>query len=281
MTVSFLPPVPDAPLRPFKEIIKNKPGIESKTVKSIKSVIREFRRPSARKPTTVPGTIINPKLLAPIHLRSKPLRPLSPTTEKFAVQFGAGNIVERRNQDWDNHVQVFEDQIRPPPRKKSIFVDDSAIEVDSEGEEIESSISTPPHSPPQSPIRTPSSVPKSSNSRGWGFSQLVERSICQEGESQSSPSTSNVVSSNVKDTTSSPVLKSAPVKRPKQDSFCETCLVYASGPRQLEIHLKSKKHLKLIRRLSLVNSSLQCSTCRTSFDNIHNIHNHKCKNFLQ
>ena len=246
--MSFLPPVPDAPPRSFQDIIKNHPGLEPRAVKNIKSTIRQYRNRAPTPPKIVSGSIVNPNNLKPIHLRSGPLRPLSPTTEHFAVRYGASNIVNRRKADLASHVQDFPSQDQSePPRKKHKFIDDSAIESDGEGGDIQSTTTSPPNSPPPSPQRT-------------------EENLSESVPTLSSPTNEgqNVISSKKK------------IRRAVPNSTCALCGVFASGPHQLEQHLKSKNHKKRARRIELPNSTLYCSTCNYSFDNFHNFNNHKC-----
>ncbi len=124
------------------------PSFNQKAAKRIQTPLRERAQPFRLKTSTVSGNIINPKHLLPIHLRTEPLRPLSPTIAECAKQLGARHIAKRRPRDWELHDPEFQDQIRPSLRKKSKFVDDSAVEVDSEGQDIQWTATTPLNTPP-------------------------------------------------------------------------------------------------------------------------------------
>ena len=232
--------VDPAPTDADKQLYRDPPLLNIDTVKKVRAILEERRNPKNPPSQVQTGRIFNPNNLKPIHLRSAPLPALSPEDALFAVNYGAGNIVQRRNQEMSNHVAHFKSQERP--RKKCLFVDDSAIEIDEQGEDIQSTPTTPNNSPPPSPPRSPApSLP----------------------------------------TNLGTPIKKYKVKKPKLDSFCELCVTVTSGPAQLAIHYKSKKHLKKSRRKLLPNKDLHCSTCDTKFDNIHNFGRHKCHKFMK
>ena len=113
-----------------------------KTVRKFNNFLREHRNPKKSKVPLPTGEIVNPHNLEPIHLRKDPLPPLSPRTRTFAVKNGAGNIVKRRDLDIKKHRKNCDLEHRLA-RKKSIFVDDSAIEDDGFGGDLKSTTTTP------------------------------------------------------------------------------------------------------------------------------------------
>ncbi len=235
----YKPVIPEPPPLPFAETVKSYPSFDIKSARRIRALLRQHRAKRLPQVSTVSSKMINPKHLLPIHLRTGPLRPLSPTTEEFAKQFGARDILKRRRSDWSNHNQNFQNQLRPPPRKESWFVDDSAVEVDSEGEHIHSVATTPIHSPPTS---SPRASPITT-SRGWGFDKFVKTQTIywkQEAPPSPPPDTTAVVSRSAQSTptssapvsaksslssTDSPALivKKSKGEKPNLDSACLIC----------------------------------------------------------
>jgi len=67
-----------------------------------------------------------------------------------------------------------------------------------------------------------------------------------------------------------------PIKKTIEKPKCYSCNKTFSGPKQLDIHLKSKKHWKQVR-----NTSTLCITCGRFFSSKHNLRTHKCSNFLK
>ncbi len=128
---------------------KRHPSIDLHTVKKINHILAERNAPKKKKKVVVPNIIINPQDLEPIHLRSDPLLPLSPTTELFCHTNGAGNIIKQRRRDQAKYIPTFRSQ---PPRAKNSLIDDSAVESDGEGGDIPSRATTPPNSRPTSPV---------------------------------------------------------------------------------------------------------------------------------
>ena len=117
------------------------------------------------------------------------------------------------------------------------FVDNSAIESDGEGGDVASLATTPESSRPSTPIRTPTP----------SIRLQVQPSI----------------------------VKRVKVKKPKE--HCQTCNRYFDGSKQLDIHLKSKKHWKAVRN----SQSSHCVTCNRLFTSYHNLRAHKCENFIK
>ncbi len=62
------------------------------------------------------------------------------------------------------------------------------------------------------------------------------------------------------------------LKRPKE--HWQTCNRFFDGIKQLEIHLRSKKHLKQVRN----SVRTHCKQCNHIFTSKHNLANHKCEN---
>ena len=58
---------------------------------------------------------------------------------------------------------------------------------------------------------------------------------------------------------------------------CEYCNTEFSGPEQLQVHLKGKKHKKKVRNSCL---SSCCKLCRRCFTSNHNFINHKYENCM-
>ncbi len=214
----YKPFLPECPPILFAEQVKRHLSFDPKSARRIQAVQKQRRAPRPKKESTVSGIIVNPKHLLPIHLRSTPLRPLSPTTEQFAVYFGTRNIAKRRLQDWEKHTPVFENQIRRLPRKKSRFFENSAIEVDSEGEDIPSTTTTPSHTP----LTTPPPTPPTSSGRGWGIIKLIETQSKKKSQEVSSlPPNSAQPSFSV---------RKSEVKKSVVDSSCLLCGILTSGP---------------------------------------------------
>ena len=179
-----------------------------------------------------PNIIINPSDLDPIHLRTDPLPPLSPTTELFCREYGARNIVKQRRRDQAKYRPEFRSQ---PIRKKNPLIDDSAVESDGEGGDIASRATTPASSRPSSPVHIPTNL-------------SVQVPIAK---------------------------KKTILKRPKE--HCQTCNRFFDEIKQLEIHLRSKKHLKQVRN----SVSTHCKLCNHFFTSKHNLATHKCENILK
>ena len=213
------------------------PSFDQLAVKKINRIIRERNAPKPKKTApVVPNIIINPSDLDPIHLRTDPLPPLSPTTELFCAKYGARNIVKQRRRDQVNYTPNFCVQ---KPRAKISFIDDSGVESDGQGGDIPSRATTPQHSPTSSPLPSPPASPSPTQ-------------------------------------TPLPVKKSL-LKKPRKNCYCKDCNLFVSGPLQLDIHKKSKKHLKQLRN----STSTHCTQCNRFFQSRHNLVNHKCDKFIK
>ena len=214
------------------------PSFEQLAVRRIKRILNERSTPKPKKPTVESSSSENPEKLSPIHLRTDPLPQLSLEDQLFAIQRGARNIVRRREIDLANYKPSFRSQpYRARPRKKNNLIDDSAVESDGEGGDIESSPTTPANSRPSSP------TPTSSVTTAQVNTQSIRKTI---------------------------------VKKPRANSHCTVCNIFVSGPKQLDIHYKSKKHKKTLGR----SKSSSCRQCNRFFTSYHNLKNHKCANFL-
>ena len=121
-----------------------------------------------------------------------------------------------------------------PPRARNTFIDDAAIESDGEGGGIASRATTLPSSIPSSPARLPTPT----------IDLSIEVLI---------------------------VKTKRKVRKPNE--HCKTCNRFVNGIKQLEFHLKFKKHLKQVRN----SVSTNCKTCNSFFTSKHNFANHKCK----
>jgi len=219
------------------------PSIDLRTVKKINRILAERSDPKPKKNVVVPNIIINPLDLEPIHLRSDPLPPLSPTTELFCRENGARNIVKQRRRGQAKYAPQFRSQ---PTRNKNPLIDDSAVESDGEGGDIPSRATTPERSVPSSPARTTPPTPH---------------------QTEDTPSTN---------CTPLPV-KKVKLKKPRPNSYCKECVLFFSGPKQLNVHEKSKKHLKQLRN----GTSTHCTQCNRFFQSRHNLVNHKCEKFIK
>ncbi len=139
------------------------PSSDASSAAGINRILRERNTAkSPKKVTVVSGIVAHPSGLQPIHLRDDPLPELSIEDQVFCVKSGARNILKRRQSDLDNYKPKFQTQpvgdqghSPPPIRNRSVFVDDSAIEIDGEAGETPSTPTTPTHSRPSSPAPTP------------------------------------------------------------------------------------------------------------------------------
>ena len=143
-------------------------------VRKFNKLLREHRKPNKPKPPITNREIVYPHNLGPIHLRKTPLPPLSPRTRIFAIKNGASNIVKSRELGIKNF-QKKRDLEHRVPRKKSVFVDNSAVEDEGFGGDIKSTTTTPcgtpaevilvPDSPAKSlpPLRLPSTQATTQN----------------------------------------------------------------------------------------------------------------------
>ena len=185
-----------------KKACKSHPNFDLAAKRRIHQILDERQNPPLPKPTVTSGQLVVPHNLPPIHLSKKPITAdYHPPAPRF------GPIKKRQAERLAN----------PSSRKKHKFIDDSAIESDGEGGDIESTSTTPASSPPSSPRHSPISELK-----------------------------------------------------------CFTCNITASGPKQLEIHLNSKKHLKKAR-----NVKTSCNQCNHLFTSLHNFRFHECKNLIE
>ena len=200
--MSTQPSLPALESLPVKKACKLHLSINPDAVRRINRILHERENPPSPRPTVKTGQLVVPHNLPPIHLSRKPI-----TADYHPLAPRFGPIRER--------------PAEPPAnlhsRKKHKFIDDSAVESDGDGNEIESTSTTPANSPPSSPRHSP----------------ITELN-------------------------------------------CYTCNVTASGPKQLDIHLKSKKHLKKAR-----NVKTSCNQCNHLFNSLHNYRFHKCKNFIE
>ena len=185
-----------------KKACKPHPNISPAAVRRIYRILDERENPPSPKPIVKTGELVVPHNLPPIHLSRKPI---TADYHPAAPRFG---LIKKRLAEPPTNLRS---------RKKHKFIDDSAIESDGEGGDIESTSATPASSPPSSPRHCPIT-----------------------------------------------------------DLKCYTCNVTASGPKQLEIHLKSKKHLKKARTVKT-----SCNQCNHLFTSLHNYRFHKCKNFIE
>lgn len=211
------------------------PSPNKKTVRKFNKLLRDHRKPKP-KPVIPSCEIINPHNLEPIHLRKDPLPPLSPRTRTFALKNGAGNIVKRRDTAIKKHIKKVHRQLRLP-RKKSIFVDDSAIEDDGSGGDIKSTTTTPPEV-----IRIPDTP----------------------AETLILPRTQHLP----------PIPR---ITKSKPPVFCDICGQKASSEYQIKQHQKGKKCKTKAARINIANKNLFCSTCKSNFKTLHNFHGHKCR----
>ncbi len=219
-------------------------SFDERAVKRIKLILerRKVTKPKKAAPV-VPNVIINPSELDPIHLRTDSLPPLSPTTDLYCQRNGARNIAKDRRRVQENYKPIFCSQA---PRSKSTFVEDSAIESDGEDGDIPSSATPPQRSAPTSPLHTlPPTPPRAEELSSISSIQLP--------------------------------VKKVKLKKPRKNSYCKDCNLFASGLLQLEIHLKSKKHLKQRHN----STSTHCTQSNRLFQSRHNLLNHKCEKFFK
>ena len=196
------PSLPAIEPLPVKKARKPHPNLGSATARRISKILDERKNPASPKPVVKTGKLAVPHNLPPIHLSRKPI---TADYHPAAPRFGP---IKKRQAELSAN---------PRSRKKHKLVDDSAIESDGEGGDVESTPTTPASSPPLSPRH----------------SRIDE-------------------------------LK------------CYTCNVTASGPKQLDIHLNSKKHLKKAR-----NVKTSCNQCNHLFTSLHNYRFHTCKNLIE
>ena len=149
--------LPDLPPRPFKPGAERAPpSFDQSAVRRIQRILSKRANPkTTKKPVSAVSSVsLNPARLDPIHLRSKPLAQLSPEDQLYAKNYGAANIIKRRQRDLKNFKQVHRhqpDTALPLRPVRSVFIDDSAIESDGEGGDVESTPTTPASSRPSSP----------------------------------------------------------------------------------------------------------------------------------
>ena len=216
------------------------------TVRKFNKLLREHRKPNKPKPPIPNREIVNPHNLEPIHLRKTPLPALSPRTRIFAIKNGAENIVKNRELGIKNHKKKCDLKYRIP-RKKSIFIDDSAVEDDGFGGDIKSTTTTPCTTPPEVVLVQDSPVKPLA---------LPPTQALTQGTTQNLP----------------PV---ATIRKPQVT--CEICGTKASSKYQIAQHQKGKKCRSKAARLRFANKNLFCSTCRFGFKSLHDFHNHKCR----
>ena len=222
------------------------PSPNQKTVQKFNRLLREHRKPNKPKTQILTGEIVNPQNLAPIHLRKDPLPSLSPRTRTFAIKNGAGNIVKSRELGIKAYQKKCDLKHRLP-RKKSIFVDDSAIEDDGFGGDIKSTTTTPCNTPPEVII-----VPDSP----------VKPLVLPPNQARTQGTTQDL----------------PPVRTiHKPQVTCDICGTKASSKYQIAQHQKGKKCRAKAARLQLANKNLFCSTCKFCFKSLHDFHNHKCR----
>ena len=73
------------------------------------------------------------------------------------------------------------------------------------------------------------------------------------------------------------LLVRSPIAKPPRPR-CYTCNTDLSGPKQLQVQLRGKKHKIKIRNSCLSSSCKLCGHCFTSN---HNLSNHKCENYMK
>ena len=119
-----------------KKACKPHPNLEPAAVRRISQILDKLQNPPPRKSVVKSGQLVVPHNLPPIHLSREPITAdYHPPVPRF--------VPIRKRQA--------EPPANPSSRKKHRFIDDSAVESDGEGGDIESTPSTPASSPPSSP----------------------------------------------------------------------------------------------------------------------------------
>lgn len=148
------------------------------------------------------------------------------------------------------------------PRRKKPLIDDSAIESDGEGGDINSVDTTPEQNKKKlyfwealpSILRRPPTPPPAIRTPA-----VINRDSPVPVIDINSPSASQVTTA------------------PKSKTVCDLCDTVVSGPELLKKHCNSKKCRKKANRKAISNKKLNCSTCNENFLSIHNLHTHKCQ----
>ena len=145
--------LPPCPTPKFGTGLHLPPDPNPQTIRKVQSALRRLRAPKPKKAKVVPGLIVNPHNLTPIHLSKQPITADHHKESSLKRSINSTSIIDSQ------HISR---------RKKCRFIDDTAIESDGEGGSIDSAnstpYSTPYNTPPSSPPRTPIG-PRNSNSK--------------------------------------------------------------------------------------------------------------------
>lgn len=219
------------------------PTPNPKVVAKFKRWLAKVRAPRKPKPKTSPlGFKSNPHSLRPIGLKSCIIKDHHPIKKPTLIR---SKPIQERGQPAQATI----------PRRKNLFVDDSAIESDGEGGDINSVSTTPERT--ERKIHFLDALP--AIPRRPAAPPVVNSDSPAPVIDIRTPSPSRVTTA------------------PKSKTICDLCDTILSGPEQLKKHRNSKKCRKKANRKSISNKELKCSTCSKAFLSIHNLHTHKCQ----
>lgn len=238
------PNFPEPEKRSVPETAKPYTYISESAVRKIQRLLDERNNPPpAKKKEQITNKLAHPHGLLPIHLSKEPI-----TVEYPSASQPEPPIRKRRIENpADKRLPSTSSFDSSRPRKKHKFIDDSAIESDGEGGDVPSTTTTPANTPPSTPVRETEPLSQSNT------------------PSISLPPT--------------PTQVYRIPRLPDPDKWCELCKLKTTSKKQLDKHLKGRKHKKTYLISKSKNPDNYCYICQHKFDNYSNFAKHDCSNF--